>query len=101
LDILIDYNLAGAHIYDALEKSFDLAGAGATNNSLPLGVEAIFLLSDGEPSAGKISNSQAIIDKIEELNPNNKLVINTIGLGKDKDEKFMKELAKTNTGVYI
>ncbi|MBN2893242.1 MAG: VWA domain-containing protein [Bacteroidales bacterium] len=90
----------GTNIHDALETAFELAGD-AIKESTVLGVETIFVLSDGSPSAGKITDQQGIIDAVETWNSLEKVVINTIGLGDDKDVDFLTNLAVKNKGTYI
>lgn len=89
------------NISDALEKAFDLAGAGAYNESAPLEVETIFLLSDGSPTAGKTKKTDQIIDKTNQWNSAKRIKIHTIGLGEDCDKVFMAKLADENNGEFI
>lgn len=90
----------GTNVYEALEKSFDLAGD-ANNASSVLGVETIFLLSDGSPTAGKVSSTSEILNEAKKWNSLQRVVINTIGLGEDQDKDFLNKLASQNKGVYI
>jgi uncharacterized protein YegL len=80
----------GTNISDALEESFGLQD-----------VETVFLLSDGEPTAGKITNPDGIVSKVKEWNSSRKVIIHTIGLGEDCDKEFMKKLASENGGQFI
>jgi len=90
----------GTNIYDALEDAFKLAGD-ANNSGTTLGVETIFLLSDGAPSAGTTSDPSQIIEAVEKWNSLERVKINTIGLGDDKDVDFLTKLATSNGGNYI
>ena len=91
----------GTNISDALEATFELAGAGATDANAELGVETIFLLSDGSPTAGKITNKNQIVTKTAEWNSAKRIKLHTIGLGEDCDKDFMKKLATENNGKFI
>jgi uncharacterized protein YegL len=91
----------GTNAYDALEKAFQLAGEGAKDNTKPLGVETMYFLSDGEPNEGKVTDPEQLVNKVKEWNPNKKVVIHSIGLGEDKDVKFLTNLATSNNGKYI
>ncbi|GAB4301512.1 MAG: hypothetical protein Kow0068_24410 [Marinilabiliales bacterium] len=91
----------GTNISDALEKAFDLAGDGTKDNAKNLNVETIFLLTDGEPTAGKITNPDEIIEAVSEWNKLKRVKIHTIGLGENHDKNFMRKLAEQNNGVYI
>jgi Mg-chelatase subunit ChlD len=91
----------GTNLYGGLENSFLMAGAGAADTTLPLKVEAVFFLTDGEASTGKFTNSDRILTKTAEMNPAKRIVINTVGLGKNKDADFLRKLANQNGGSYI
>jgi len=80
----------GTNIYESLEDAFNISG-----------VETMFLLSDGEPTAGKITNTSDIVSAVTGWNASKKISINTIGLGEDCDKVFMKELAEKNNGQFI
>ncbi len=63
-------------------------------------VNTIFLLSDGQPSRGKYTNTSRILEEIRKQNLARNVTINTIAIGDEKLE-FMKDLAKQNGGTYI
>ncbi len=91
----------GTNISDALEEAFHLAGAGVNDPEKELEVETVFLLSDGEPSAGKHTNTRDILEAVESWNPLKRVTIHTIGLGDNHDRDFMRQLAEDNGGTYI
>ncbi|MCF6239811.1 MAG: VWA domain-containing protein [Bacteroidales bacterium] len=91
----------GTNLSDALEEAFQLAGSGATDANAELGVETIFLLSDGSPTAGKITNTNQILEEIGKWNSAQRVKIHTIGLGEDCDKDFMKKIAEQNSGQFI
>lgn len=91
----------GTNIYESLEKAFEMAGDGLANPEDELGVETIFLLSDGAPSAGSITDPNDIITAVEQWNSLKRVNLHTVGLGEDCDEEFMKALATSNNGNYI
>ncbi|MEA2041137.1 MAG: VWA domain-containing protein [Bacteroidota bacterium] len=91
----------GTNISDALEMAFDLAGDGTSDPSKSLNVETIFLLTDGEPTAGKYTNPDDILEKVSVWNPNRRVTVHAIGLGDNHDKEFMRKIAEQNNGVYI
>lgn len=91
----------GTNVYEALEQAFELAGEGLTDAAKPLGVETIFLLTDGKPSAGKITKADKIVEQTTGWNSQKRVVVHTIGLGEDCDADFLKALASRNGGKYI
>ena len=91
----------GTNISDALEKSFELAGAGATDSTVALNVETVFLLTDGVPSAGKYTNPNDILTHLSEWNKLNRVIVHSVGLGDNQDKDFLRKMAEQNNGVYI
>jgi hypothetical protein len=64
-------------------------------------VDTILFMSDGQPNRGRIVEPAAILAEVARLNDNKKVVIHTIGLGKDHNAELMKRLARLNGGVYV
>ncbi len=87
----------GTNIYDSLQQAF------ATQ-----GVEAIYLLTDGEPSAGKSTNTATIRQAVLGWNKSKGIVLNTVAMltggGKSIADRraraFMFELAQQNCGQF-
>jgi uncharacterized protein with von Willebrand factor type A (vWA) domain len=80
----------GTNMSDALEESFGIPD-----------VQTLFVLSDGAPNAGKIPNSNDILEALVNWNSVRKIKIHTIGLGEDCDKEFMKKMAADNGGQFI
>jgi uncharacterized protein YegL len=58
----------------------------------------IFFLSDGQPTD---SSAADILARVRELNAQRHVVVSTVGLGADQDERFLTELATENGGRYV
>jgi hypothetical protein len=77
--------------YDALETAINTEGY----------VEQLLFLTDGKPTAGKITVPMQIVSKITELNRFKRTRIDTLGLDTSGEpEAFLKELAARNHGKY-
>jgi len=78
--------------YDALETAFRYDA------------EAVYLLSDGDPNAGKIVDPLRIIMAISSPNRGRRVSIYTVGIApgavEGANERFMKTLAEQNFGLY-
>lgn len=61
-------------------------------------VTVIFLLSDGQPTD---SSPDQILAYVQSLNANRHVVVSTVGLGADQDERFLTALALQNGGRYV
>lgn len=77
----------GTNIYDALMAAF------ADGR-----VDTIYLLSDGDPSAGSIIDPGLIRERIARYNRARKVQIHCISIG--KPSPFLRQLARENGGVY-
>ncbi len=77
----------GTNIFDALEKAFQDPG-----------VDTIYLLTDGEPSAGRLVAVDDIVDEVRRWNRQRQIVIHCIGLG--IDSQLLKRLAQESGGSY-
>jgi len=77
----------GTNIYDALMAAF------ADGR-----VDTIYLLSDGDPSAGSVIDPGLIRERIARLNRTRKVQIHCISIG--KPSPFLRQLAKENGGAY-
>ena len=76
---------------------------GAVTQSLVLddNTEAVFLLSDGAPTTGVITNPAAIVESVTRLNQFRRVAINSVGIAIDgPTEQFMRALATENGGEY-
>ena len=78
--------------YDALS-----AGLMADAN-----LEAVYFLSDGEPTAGRIVDLPTIVNSITAQNALQRTGIYTLGIdARDAHEEFLRDLAKRNHGQFV
>ena len=85
-------------------RGFNAAGATNIFDSMEFAlkdprVDTIYLLSDGEPTAGQYVNPTDILREVKAINYTRKATIHTIFLG--GESSFMKRLAEENRGKYI
>src|SRR5690606_33818159 len=79
----------GTNVFDALLLALE-------NDA----VDEIFLLSDGQPSSGRLTDPAAIVDVVTERNRFRWVRIHTIYMG-GGDSEFMAALAERNNGRYV
>ncbi|MGH7543311.1 MAG: VWA domain-containing protein [Gemmatimonadota bacterium] len=80
--------------FDDLEPTGGTAMIPALEEAFAEGPDYVVLVSDGEPNEG----SQAVLDRVAELNADGAVVVHTIGIGEDHDRDFMETLAEQNGG---
>ena len=78
----------GTNLFDGLEFALQ-----------QVGVDRVLLLSDGEPSAGRFTEMEAILREVQRINQVNHVVIDCVALG--LQSPLMKRLAEENGGRYI
>lgn len=61
-------------------------------------VDTIYLLTDGQPTAGELTNHEDILDAIERENRTRQVVIHCISIG--LDSTLLKDLAEMTGGEY-
>ncbi len=92
----------GTNIHEPLMRAFELAGRGAKDKEYgDVSVDTIFFLSDGQPTAGRITDPEDILREVAAQNKLRKIQIHTIGVGRDHHREFMRVLAESSGGQYI
>lgn len=95
--------LGKTNTYEALLESLDAKAAqSGYDTSLGSPVDTIFFLSDGDPTAGPITEIERILAEVRRVNALRKIAINTISIGKnDRGKSLMKALAQQNYGTFL
>ncbi|MHC4490230.1 MAG: VWA domain-containing protein [Planctomycetota bacterium] len=84
-----------------------LNGNGTTNigDSLDAALEhdtdTVYLLSDGNPNRGRLSDLDKLLAHLLERNRLARRVVHTIGIGEAEGSSFLKELARRTGGRYV
>lgn len=85
----------------------ELRGNGTTNiadsldKAIELGPDTIYLLSDGDPNRGRVSDLDALLAELLARNVRERLVVHTVGIGEAAGSTFLKELARRTGGRYV
>jgi len=95
--------LGKTNTYEALLAALD-AKAAQSGYDTDLGspVDTIYFLSDGDPTAGEITEVDLILGEVMRVNALRKIVIHTINIGRNERGKvLMRALATQNGGVFL
>ena len=96
-----DAKRSAAAYVSALTAAGKTASFDALDAAFRYDAEAIFFLSDGEPTAGRMVNPAQIIRFVAEANKNRRLSLHTIGIMPDNGlAQFLQVLATANNGAY-
>ena len=94
----------GTNIFDALVTSLQTAataGKKKPKKGEPPSADTIFFLTDGQPTAGRITDPNQIIEEITNRNSLLGLTIHTVGVSREQNAGFLLNLAKRNNGKYV
>ncbi len=78
---------AGTNIFDALEAAFHDPK-----------VDTVYLMTDGQPSVGRLTDADEIVEEVVRWNRTRQVVVHCIGLGLDSG--LLKRLAAATGGSY-
>ncbi len=92
----------GTSLGDALDRALGLgrdAGGAVDPAHAP---DAIYLLSDGDPTTGTRISSHAIRQRVRDLNAVTRTAVHAIGIAPDaRSEAFLRALAAENGGRFV
>jgi hypothetical protein len=92
---------AATNVYDALMKAFDMVDAGFAKRKYESVVDTMFFLSDGNPTAGSVTDVDMILQTIAERNRIHGIKIHTFALGgQSGDTYFLRKLADLTGGEH-
>lgn len=89
----------GTNLYAGLVAAFDLEHR-QFGGQLPR-IDELFVLSDGQPTAGKVKDTEALLQMVRAANQYAKIRINTVFTGKGKGAELLRRLAEENGGVFV
>ncbi|MFO1076211.1 MAG: HEAT repeat domain-containing protein [Planctomycetota bacterium] len=89
------------NLYDALNKALDFGGRGLHDKYYDAGFDTLYVISDGAPTAGPVTDKDEIRRQVRECNQLRKLTINCVTFGDKNDTDFLKGMAEENGGRHI
>ena len=93
------------NICDSLDKVFELVAGPAAARGKPareaLGADTVYLMTDGNPNRGRISDGAALLESVIARNRAARLVFHTIGIGEAAGSTLLQSLAKRTGGQYV
>jgi hypothetical protein len=87
------------NIFDALILSMEIAAPPAKGREP--GADTIFFMTDGFPTAGRVTDPHQIIDEITRRNRVLGVTVHVVGVSKEQNSAFLLNLAKRNGGRYV
>ncbi len=89
------------NLYGALDAALDFGGRGLHDKYYEAGFDTLYVLSDGAPSYGEITDRDEIRKRVREANGLRRIVINCITFGDQNETEFLRKLAEENGGRHV
>jgi len=92
------------NICDSLDRALAMAGVPPTlpgEDAAELAVDTIFLLSDGAPNRGRVTDLTELMEDVDSRTAASRIVIHTVGIGEAAGSTFLEELALLTGGRYV
>ena len=89
------------NLYDALEAALGFGGRGLYDKYYAAGFDTLYVITDGAPTAGPVTDKEQIRARVREANQLRKIAIHCITFGDQNDTAFLKPLAEENGGRHI
>lgn len=89
------------NLYGALDTALDFAGSGISDKYYDVGFDTLYVLSDGAPSYGEVTDRDEILRRVRETNRLRRITINCVTFGDKNETEFLKKLAEENGGRHV
>lgn len=89
------------NLYDALQAALGFGGRGLYDKYYEAGFDTLYVISDGAPTAGPVTDKEEIRRRVREANDLRKITIHCITFGDQNDTAFLGPLAEENGGRHI
>ncbi|MGK0200955.1 MAG: hypothetical protein ACI9S9_000006 [Planctomycetota bacterium] len=89
------------NLYDALETALGFGGRGLYDKYYGAGFDTLYVITDGAPSAGPVTDKLEIRKRVREANGLRKITIHCITFGEKNDTSFLGPMAEENGGRHI
>ena len=89
------------NLYGALEAALGFGGRGLYDKYYAAGFDTLYVITDGAPTAGPVTDKEEIRKRVRESNSLRKIAIHCITFGDQNDTAFLKPLAEENGGRHI
>jgi hypothetical protein len=89
------------NLYGALDKALGFGGRGLFDKYYETAFDTLYVLSDGAPSWGEVTDKDEIRRRVRETNALRRITINSVTFGDKNDTDFLRLMAEENGGRHI
>ena len=90
----------GTNIHDGLQTALQW-GERRYGEMAATRIDELFVLTDGEPTAGAVTDTDDLLELVRESNKYAKVRIHAVFTGTGKGAEWLRKLAEENGGVYV
>ncbi len=90
----------GTNVYDGLQTALQW-GERRYGEMAKTRIDELFVLTDGEPTAGTVTDTDDLLELVRESNKYAKVRIHAVFTGTGKGSDWLRKLAEENGGVYV
>ncbi|GAB4156454.1 MAG: hypothetical protein Fur0037_24760 [Planctomycetota bacterium] len=89
------------NLHGALDKAFEFAGRSLYDKNYAAGFDTIYVITDGAPTAGAVTDKDEIRRLVREANRLRRIAVHCVTFGDKNDTDFLRLLAEENGGRHI
>lgn len=89
------------NLYGALDAALGFGGRGLYDKYYAAGFDTLYVISDGAPTVGAITDKDEIRRRVREANGLRKITIHCVTFGDQNDTDFLRFMAEENGGRHI
>lgn len=89
------------NLHDALDAALEFGGRGLHDKYYAAGFDTLYVISDGAPTAGKVTDKDEIRRRVREVNGLRRIAIHCVTFGDQNDTDFLAALAEENGGRHV
>jgi hypothetical protein len=93
--------LGATNLYGALDKALGFGGRGLFDKYYETAFDTLYVLSDGAPSWGEVTDKDEIRRRVRETNALRRITIHCVTFGDKNDTDFLRLMAEENGGRHI
>ena len=89
------------NLYGALDQALEFGDRGLYDKYYAAGFDTLYVISDGAPTAGEVTDKDEIRRRVRERNGLRKITVHCITFGEQNDMDFLRAMAEENGGRHI
>ncbi|MBX3462733.1 MAG: HEAT repeat domain-containing protein [Planctomycetes bacterium] len=89
------------NLYGALDRALAFGDNGLYDKYYAAGFDTLYVITDGAPTAGEVTDKEEIRRRVRERNALRKIAIHCVTFGDKNDTDFLRPMAEENGGRHV